>query len=598
MALFTPSQSPAVVVKEIDATGGIPNVQTSTGAIVGNFRWGPVNQKTLISNEADLINTFATPDTTSTIDFHSASYFLRYSSSLQVVREVTSAAKNARSSHRSASGIGGTDSASYANIPVVKNKDNFTAQQSALDSDKNTFVARYPGIMGNSLAVSVCPSNVNDSAFDNWAYKASFDKTAGTSSVDSAAGGSRTEIHIAVVDQDGIISGTKGTVLETFPWVSVASNSKAADGGTNYAPNVINERSEYIHMVGWPQELTDKAPLIGTAMTSTQQTFIRNDIDIGMRVFDYSLDSGANSAALGTAEVATGHDLFEDTDAVEVDFLIAPGMSNRADQTTVTNDLIANATARKDCVAVTSPARSDIVGLTSEATITTNIIATADTFSKNSYGIMDANYLKVYDKFNDQYIHIPASSSTAGLMAETDRVSAPWFSPAGVRRGQYLGITGINYNPNKTNRDSLYKRLVNPIVNIAGSGVCLYGDKTLQSRVSAFDRINVRRLFLTLERAIAQAAKNVMFEFNDEFTRAEFVNVIEPVLRDVKARRGITDFRVIADETVNTSEVIDRNEFIANIFIKPARSINYVTLNFVAVRTGVNFEEIVGTAGV
>ena len=182
-------------------------------------------------------------------------------------------------------------------------------------------------------------------------------------------------------------------------------------------------------------------------------------------------------------------------------------------------------------------------------------------------------------------------------MAETDRVAAPWFSPAGIRRGQYLGVTGISYNPNKTNRDSLYKRLVNPVVNIAGSGICLFGDRTLQRQASAFDRVNVRRLFLTLERAIAQAAKNVMFEFNDEFTRAEFVNVIEPVLRDVKARRGITDFRVIADETVNTSEVIDRNEFIANIFIKPARSINFVTLNFVAVRTGVNFEEIVGTAG-
>ena len=183
-------------------------------------------------------------------------------------------------------------------------------------------------------------------------------------------------------------------------------------------------------------------------------------------------------------------------------------------------------------------------------------------------------------------------------MADTDRVAAPWFSPAGTRRGQLLGVTAIDYNPNKTRRDTLYKAGVNPVVNVAGSGVVLFGDKTLFNRPSAFDRINVRRLFLTLERAISQAAKNVMFEFNDEFTRAEFVNVIEPVLRDVKARRGITDFRIIADETVNTPAVVDRNEFIANIFIKPARSINYVTLNFVAVRTGVDFTEVVGTAGV
>ena len=211
---------------------------------------------------------------------------------------------------------------------------------------------------------------------------------------------------------------------------------------------------------------------------------------------------------------------------------------------------------------------------------------------------MDGNFLKVYDKFNDAYINIPASSSTAGLMAETDRVAAPWFSPAGSKRGQYLGVTAIDYNPNKTNRDTLYKAGVNPIVNMAGSGVMLFGDKTALQRPSAFDRINVRRLFLVLERAIARAAENVLFEFNDEFTRAEFVNIIEPVLRDVKGRRGITDFRIVADETVNTPAVIDRNEFIANIFIKPARSINYVTLNFVAVRTGVDFEEVVGTAGV
>ena len=211
---------------------------------------------------------------------------------------------------------------------------------------------------------------------------------------------------------------------------------------------------------------------------------------------------------------------------------------------------------------------------------------------------MDCNFLKVYDKFNDNYINIPASSSVAGLMAETDRTAAPWFSPAGIRRGQLLGVTDLIWDPNKTQRDTLYKAGVNPVVNIAGSGVVLFGDKTLLQRPSAFDRINVRRLFLTLERAIAQAAKNVMFEFNDEFTRAEFVNIIEPVLRDVKARRGISDFRVIADETVNTAAVIDRNEFIANIFIKPARSINFVTLNFVAVRTGVSFEEVVGTAGV
>ena len=597
MALFTPSQSPAVVVKEIDATGGVPNVQTSTGAIVGNFRWGPVEQRTLISNEADLINVHSTPDTTNTIDFHNASYFLRYSSSLQVVRAVTSHAKNSRAG----GAVGATEMQTGGDhttttAPLVKNKDNFISQEGTLNDSNQSFIARFPGALGNSLQISICTPTLADSAFNNWAYKSSFDAAPGSSTLDSAAGGSLTEVHVAVVDEDGQLSGTKGTVLETYPFVSVASNSKAQDGGTNFIKNVINERSQYIHMVGFPGNITVPGVLAGTAMTSTQQDFIPAGANI--KVLNYSLDSGVNSNALGTAEIATGHDLFEDVEAVEVDFLIAPGMGNRTDQTAVTNDLIANATARKDCVVVSSPARSDVVGQSNETTITSNVVATAATMTKSSYGIMDCNYLKVFDKFNDQFIEIPAASSVAGLMAETDRTQAPWFSPAGTRRGQLLGVTGLNYNPNKTNRDTLYKAGVNPVVNVSGSGICLFGDKTMFNRPSAFDRINCRRLFLTLERAIAQAAKNVMFEFNDEFTRAEFVNIIEPVLRDVKARRGITDFRVIADETVNTAEVIDRNEFIANIFIKPARSINFVTLNFVAVRTGVSFEEVVGTAGV
>ena len=596
MALFTPSQSPAVVVKEIDATGGVPNVQTSTGAIVGNFRWGPVEQRTLISNEADLINVHSTPDTTNTIDFHNASYFLRYSSSLQVVRAVTSHAKNSRAGGAVGATemqTGGDHTATTA--PTVKNKDNFISQEGILNTDKQSFIARFPGALGNSLQVSVCTPTLNDSAFNGWAYKASFDGPPGSSPLDSAAGGSLTEVHVAVVDEDGQLSGTKGSVLEAYPYVSVAQNSKAQDGGTNFIKNIINERSQYIHMVGFPGNITVTDVLAGTDMTSTQQDFIPAGANI--KVVNYSLDSGVNSNSLGTAEIATGHDLFEDVEAVEVDFLIAPGMEIRSDQTTVTNDLIANATARKDCVVVSSPCRSDVVGQSNETTATSNVVATAATITKSSYGIMDCSYLKVFDKFNDQFIEIPAASSVAGLMAETDRTQAPWFSPAGTRRGQLLGVTGLNYNPNKTNRDTLYKAGVNPVVNVSGSGICLFGDKTLFNRPSAFDRINCRRLFLTLERAIAQAAKNVMFEFNDEFTRAEFVNIIEPVLRDVKARRGITDFRVIADETVNTAEVIDRNEFIANIFIKPARSINFVTLNFVAVRTGVSFEEIVGTAG-
>jgi phage tail sheath protein FI len=221
-------------------------------------------------------------------------------------------------------------------------------------------------------------------------------------------------------------------------------------------------------------------------------------------------------------------------------------------------------------------------------------VTTVGGFTATSYLIVDNNYLKVYDKYNDKYIYIPAASTTAGVMASTDLSAAAWFSPAGQRRGQYFGVASLAYSATKAERDTLYKAGINPIVNIPGQGVLLFGDKTYLGRPSAFDRINVRRLFLVIERAIARAAKNVMFEFNDEFTRAEFVNIVEPFLREIQGRRGITDFRVVCDETNNTGAVIDRNEFIANIFIKPARSINYVTLNFVAVRTGVDFEEVVG----
>ena len=576
MALFTPSESPAIVVKEIDLTGVVPNVQTSTGAIVGDFNWGPVEQATKIANESVLVSTFGAPDSDNSVDFHSAAYFLRYSNSLQVVREVTSAAKNAYDANASAA-------------PTVKNRDNWDSQLAARDSDDHTFIAKYPGDLGNSLQVKLLQADSADATtkFDADAtFVANFDGAPGTSSFASGVGASSDEIHVMVLDQDGLISGTQGEVLETFPYLSVAKNAKSADGSTNFIKDVINNASAYVWMAG-EGDASMFSHLSGTDAASGVEFGFKDGIK------SISLAGGVNSGSLTTSEYATGHDLFEDVDTIEVDMLIAPGMSSRGDQTTVVNDLVATAqSTRKDCVVVASPARSDLVN---SVTQNANAITTAKTFTNSSYLFCDNNYLKVYDKYNDQYIQIPAASSTAGLMAATDAVAAPWFSPAGPRRGQYLGITALNYSPTKAERDSLYKAGVNPISNIPGQGVLLFGDKTKLARPSAFDRINVRRLFLGIERVIAIAARNVMFEFNDEFTRSEFTNIVEPFLREIQGRRGITDFRVVCDDTNNTAAVIDRNEFIANIFIKPARSINYVTLNFVAVRTGVDFEEVVGT---
>jgi phage tail sheath protein FI len=579
MAIFSPSESPAIVVKEIDLTGVVPNVQSTTGAFVGNFRWGPVRQATLVDTETTLASTFATPNTTNAADFLSAAYYLRYSSSLFVVREIDSSAYNAN-----AAGL---------STVVVRNKDHFDSLDGTFGSDSgdtNTgaWIARFPGALGNSLRVSICPvgSDSSGTYFSQWTYVAQFDGAPGTSAYASARSGANDECHVVVVDEDGLFTGTPGTILERYAYVSLASDAKNADGSTNYVKDVINNGSSYIYLATFEGTL---GPLTNAGTAASGTTYSASATD----VITTSLTAGADSGTLGTAQYATGFDLFEDADTITVDFLIAPGLAASANQVTVVNDLVSIAgTTRKDCVVVTSPNREAVVNA---ATPVATSIITTDQFTRSSYLVVSNNYLKVYDKYNDQYIFIADASSVAGIMAASDLSAAPWFSPAGQRRGAVLGVTGLAYSATKAERDTLYKAGVNPIANIPGQGTLLFGDKTFLARPSAFDRINVRRLFLVMERAIAIAARNVMFEFNDEFTRAEFVNIVEPFLREIQGRRGITDFRVVCDETNNTAAVVDRNEFIANIFIKPARSINYVTLNFVAVRTGVDFEEVVGT---
>jgi hypothetical protein len=587
MALFTPSASPAVTVKEIDLSGVVPNVQTSTGAFVGNFGWGPVGEATLVSDESGLVSVFSAPTKDNTVDFHSAAYFLRYSNSLQLVREVDSDAKNS---------IGANSAGTYTN-PTIGNLDAYESLTS--DSDNGAFIAKYPGQLGDSIKVSICAVSDSDGGglvnFDNWAYKDQFDAAPATSAFASGLGCKNDEIHVVVEDRDGGITGVPGTVLETFPFLSVASNAKTEDGTVNYYREVLKLKSKWIFAGKWETNFADNVNDMHGTEWDTPATLVGTEDfkAVSKTAKDtWEFDGGTSSSSLGTDDILRGFDKFEDKEAIEVDFLIAPQQIADLAQKTVVNDLVATAgSLRKDCVVVASPSRNAVVVTgTNSAVLTCN-----NGYTKSSYLVQDNNYLKVFDKYNDQYIKIPAASSTAGLMAATDLVAAPWFSPAGSRRGRYLGITDIILSPSKGERDALYKAGINPIANLPGQGIMLFGDKTNMSRPSAFDRINVRRLFLAIERAIAIAGRGVMFEFNDEFTRAEFVNIVEPFLREIKGRRGITDFRVVCDGTNNTPAVVDRNEFIASIFIKPARSINYVTLNFVAVRTGVEFEEVVGT---
>ena len=303
-----------------------------------------------------------------------------------------------------------------------------------------------------------------------------------------------------------------------------------------------------------------------------------------------SLSGGTDDNTPTTGEIAAGFDLLEDAETVDVNLLFAaPDVDG---QEAIAEDLISIANARKDCMAFISPPIDDTVNTSTAAA---NVKAFADGLTSTSYASCDSSAVYVYDKYNDVYRYIGASGHMAGLCANTDTVADSWFSPAGVNRGQLLGITKLAFNPKKADRDTLYKARVNPLVSLPGQGTLLFGDKTLLSRPSAFDRINVRRLFIALEKAISTAAKAQLFEFNDEFTRAQFRNLVEPFLRDVKGRRGLSDFQVICDTTNNTSSVIDGNKFVADIFIKPSRSINFITLNFVATRSGVEFSEIAGS---
>jgi len=422
----------------------------------------------------------------------------------------------------------------------------------------------------------------------HWEYYFQFSNAPTTTDDVLAAGGSLDEMHIVVIDEDGGITGTVGSILETFEGVSQAHDAKTPQGSSNYYPNVLYAQSKFIYWVDHLSTLSD-----GLAKTGT--TF-DNSVGDAFVVSNTSLASGTDDFTATNAEIATAYEKFADTENVDVALLICGPSQTSADATgdTKATAVMDIATARKDCVAFVSPARADVVDVTNAITQTANVKAFAEGLPSTSYAVIDSGYKYMYDKYNDVFRFVPLNGDTAGLCARTDSIADPWFSPGGFNRGQVRGAVKLAFNPNQTQRDDLYKARVNPIVSFPGQGTVLFGDKTAQSKPSAFDRINVRRLFIVLEKAVSTSAKFQLFEFNDEFSRANFRNLVEPFLRDVQGRRGITDFSVVCDDSNNTSDVIDRNEFRADIFIKPARSINFIQLNFVATRTGIAFSEVAG----
>jgi hypothetical protein len=646
--------SPGVAVVEKDFSALVPAVSSSAGAFAGVFAWGPVLDPVTISSEAVLVQRFGQPNDSTAQSFFTAANFLSYTNNLLTVRVDTTGNRNSvvtqtgtvtgftiteggdsyvtapavtigapnvtggiqatahavllsgvvddividnpGSGYTSAPSVTiatgpGTDATATSTITTsgvkINNFDSYTDSYATGQGVVGEWAAKYPGTLGNSLKVSMADSQT----YAAWTYKTEFDSVPGTSAYASSVSGSNDELHIVVIDEDGLWSGTPGTVLEKFAFVSKASDAKKSDGTNNYYKDVVNGQSRYIW---WMDHTVTLATSVGGTGTSGQdwgQTAARGFKDLSA-VVTKSLSGGVDDFTATDGNLMNGFALFANAELYDVS-LIPVGKASSTVAEYVINNV---AETRLDCVAFISPEDDStgdiIIGSASENIDA--LVAYRDALPSSSYAVLDSGYKYQYDRYNDKYRYVPLNGDVAGLCARTDYTNDPWWSPGGLNRGQVKNVVKLAVNPGKTERDTLYKAGVNPVVNFPGQGTVLFGDKTLLDKPSAFDRINVRRLFIVLEKAIATAAKYQLFEFNDSFTRAQFTNLVTPFLRDVQGRRGLTDFRVSCDDTNNTGEVIDRNEFVADIYIKPNRSINYITLNFIAARSSVSFDEIGG----
>jgi len=696
--------SPGINVSEVDLTSGVQNVSLSSGGFVGPFVWGPALQVQNVASEVDLVDQFGEPDANNFQYWFSAAAFLAYSNTLKVVRAVSGNALNATSEAKSTTGtiantssttITGTgtlfqtelvvgqsiklsngtseESATVATITsntvltvssalattvdagntytsfglLIKNDTHHDSSFESGATGYGAVAAKWPGDLGNSIKVSICPSaeafqaNASGSLVTTagsatvtgtstpalntelivgdyiliggaryqvktltnsssmimqssvvvantwtttnwqrqWEYWQHFDGAPGTSQYGTDHTGTTDEMHVVVTDEDGKFDGVVDVPIERYAYVSKASDGQSLNGDNNYYVNVLNRRSQY---VWWLSH-------VGTTTNWGSKTL---GLTFGSKSLPYtqSLQGGNDdNENITVGQVETGWDLFVDPDSTDVSLLVSGPATPSTLGTYVVDDIAA---VRKDAVAFLSPLKASVVNnLGSEvASVTTD----RNNLPNSSYAVMDSGWKYLYDKYNDVYRWVPLNGDVAGLAARTDQTNDPWFSPAGFTRGNIKNVVKLAWTPKQGDRDDLYKIGVNSVVSFPGQGVLLYGDKTMLNRPSAFDRINVRRLFIVLEKTIARYAKDNLFEFNDEFTRSQFKNVVEPFLRTVKARRGITDYLVVCDSTNNTGDVIDRNEFVGDIFVKPSRAINFIQLNFVAVRSGVSFQEVVG----
>ena len=574
--------SPGINITELDLTTVVPNVATAIGAIAGAYQWGPVLERTSITTENNLVDVFGKPDDVTKCYFWSAANYLAYSNNLIVTRVVGTGALN--------STIG--DNAAAAAGEDIRNAEHYDSTTLSADV---LFIAKYPGALGNSLKVKVIDSNAWGDTTVNADFIANFDDTPATSTDVANAGGSQDEMHVIVIDEDGLWTGDPGYILEKFAYVSKASDAKRPDGSSNYIKDVLRNESKYVWL-GTVTELTALSVAAGTAAGqpkagATFQTF--DSVTDSEGVLGGSMGWGNNGAVITTGQLQAGYALYASADVVDVNLIIGgPGVDATDTATGVyLKGLVGQgASARNDAMVFLSPTLTDATTTkTAAAMVTTKTL-----YGSSSYVVMDGAWKYQYDRYRDIFFYCPMNGDTAGLVARTEYTNDAWWSPAGMTRGQVKNIIKLSWEPTRADRDTMYQKSINPLITMKGAGVLLWGDKTAQIKPSAFDRINVRRLFIVLEKAIAIAAKAMLFEFNDEFTRSAFVNMVTPFLREIQGRRGITDFKVVCDTSNNTGQVIDTNNFVGDIYIKPNRSINYIQLNFIAARTDVSFSEIGG----
>lgn len=602
------SVSPSVIIKEVDATTGVAAVSNSPGAIAGVFNWGPLMEPVLITSENNLVSRFGRPSDSNGETFFVAADFLAYSNALYVTRVAENAVVATTSGFpfkaKYVGSLGNSLGVSY--VSGVSNYAENLFSVGDLTGDPITFGTKTlafktttAGINTKIIVGDILKIGNTSIGYQNFEVTSVAASAAdGTTGIITYTVGINTpyslpvldwsllklsrewkfasyvtaapatnNIHIVVYDADGGVTGTKGSVIEVYDNVSTVSTAKTYDGASNYYGNVLENRSSYI--------VRDSAVTVG-ANTVNYTKFT-------------SGSNGANESTVAFGVVAQGYDTFKNAEEIDVSFIIQGKAIGGINGSGLSNYILSNIIEyRKDCMLYISPSYSAVVDPSSNEVKLENILAFRSTVQNSSYWVMDTGYKYRYDKYNDKYRWVPLNGDIAGLCARID----PWESPAGYKRGLIKNVVKLAYNPNKTHRDALFGSDVNPVMSQVGQGVMLFGDKTGLGLESAFNRINVRRLFITVEKAIATMSASFIFDFNDPFTQNQFRNVVTPYLANIQGKRGIIDFLVISDTTINTPDVVDSNTFKANIFIKPARTISVIELTFVATRSGIEFGEI------